>query len=295
MNQYSNYTLIVQPSPTPEADVAAVHEKAADISIQASLAVYAKAFNDSTVFPAGKDYELRAILGAHLTFFTWFAGADTGIKTIADLKGHKVHWKTPGLQYDNWPVALQSLRSVGLDPKKDVQHVDFSTSADAAKALADGKIDAFWASIHTTYIEEADAKRPLVMLPYPREAYETITPPLLKNAWVFRELPVGYRLLVRKQIPCVGFVSVVFCRDELPDEVAYQVAKVTMEHFTELQAVHPVFKDCGVWENQLPDNFLIPYHNGAIRYFKEAGKWNTANEAHQKELVEQIQKLMKSS
>ncbi|HEV2088065.1 MAG TPA: NrtA/SsuA/CpmA family ABC transporter substrate-binding protein [Cryptosporangiaceae bacterium] len=67
------------------------------------------------------------------------AGKDTGIRTVADLKGKKIGYVPASAQ----DILLRlTLKDAGLDPAKDVQLINVQF-ADMAPALARGDIDAF--------------------------------------------------------------------------------------------------------------------------------------------------------
>jgi len=41
-------------------------------------------------------------------------------------------------------------------------------------------------------------------------------------------------------------------------------------------------------EYTLPDVFVIPWHPGAIRYFKEIGWWTPAHDAQQQKMLDEV-------
>lgn len=289
MNQYTDYTSIVQPFPSGVSIYDALHEKKIDLAVQLSSWAYDFAFGIKRVVPVEKHYpEIRGIMGGHTSWWAWVTRADTGIKTIADLKGHTVHYLTPGINLAHI-IGGDSLRAAGIDPEKDVKHISFDSNEASAKGLANKQVDAIWVSIQSAYMEEAAAVRPLVVLPFPKEIYDKMSEES-KETHIIQELPAGYLPLITQNISAVGWPAIVICRDDLPNDVAYQVVKVTMEHAKEVLTIHPLFREYGKWEYQLPDYFVVPFHPGAIKFFKEAGKWTPAHEARQKKLLDQLKK-----
>ena len=56
----------------------------------------------------------------------------------------------------------------------------------------------------------------------------------------------------------------------VPEEVIYNVVKAVFENFDEFKKLHPAF---GVLkkEEMIKDGLSAPLHDGAVKYYKEAG------------------------
>ena len=50
----------------------------------------------------------------------------------------------------------------------------------------------------------------------------------------------------------------------------YQVVKAVFENFEEFQKLHPAFENLKQ-EEMIKDGLSAPLHNGAVKYYKEAG------------------------
>lgn len=88
------------------------------------------------------------------------------------------------------------------------------------------------------------------------------------------------RPFIRGNTPIVSYDSMLIGSDGLTDDDAYQLAKVLHENWAKLQA------DVGPLRATPPENLAlaaspIPYHPGAIKFYKEIGIWTDAHEANQ--------------
>jgi uncharacterized protein len=72
-------------------------------------------------------------------------------------------------------------------------------------------------------------------------------------------------------------------RPDFPEETAYKVTKTLMESQKDMAAIHNVGKEWTL-ENTLKKP-PVPFHTGAIRYFKEKAVWNVALENMQQEIL----------
>lgn len=72
-------------------------------------------------------------------------------------------------------------------------------------------------------------------------------------------------------------------RTDAPAETVYKVVKAVLDHPEEFRAYHAAARFWTV-ENALR-NAAVPFHEGAIRYFKEKGVWTAESEARQKALL----------
>jgi hypothetical protein len=57
---------------------------------------------------------------------------------------------------------------------------------------------------------------------------------------------------------------------KVPDEVIYQVVKAVFDNFDDFKNLHPAFANLKP-EEMIKDGLSAPLHNGAIKYYKEAG------------------------
>ncbi len=294
LNQYANVTAIVQPYPAPASVLKALHEKKADMASQNKKWAHDYTYGDTSLLKHAKFYpEIRVVMGSSHVPFGWVTRPDTGIKTIADLKGRKVTFKIPGLSMSPM-MAAATLRASGVDPDKDVKHVPYPNSPAAAKGLKGKKIDAMWGALATSYIQAVQATVGLSVLSIPPDVFEKLSP-TLKDAYALRELPAGYYTTLDRKIYVAGLPSVIITRTDVSEDIVYQVLKITTDHVKTTRRIHKLFREHGKPEYQITDNFLTPFHKGAIRYFKEAGTWTPAYDARQSQLLEKLRKKVQAS
>jgi hypothetical protein len=74
-----------------------------------------------------------------------------------------------------------------------------------------------------------------------------------------------------EDVPTVGTANGVVANANLPDEVVYQIIKATFENLDVLRRSHPTLENFGL--DNAAEGGLIPYHPGAIRYYREQGVW----------------------
>lgn len=92
----------------------------------------------------GPQQKLRAVLNLHPEVVTLIAADDSGIETLADLRGKKINIGNPGS--GQWGNALDVLATAGIDWKKDI-HAEGLKAAESAGMLQDGRIDAFFYTV----------------------------------------------------------------------------------------------------------------------------------------------------
>ena len=74
-------------------------------------------------------------------------------------------------------------------------------------------------------------------------------------------------------------------RDDISDDLVYKVTKAILDNNDEFATYHKIAREWTA-ENSV-QNIALPFHEGAIRYYKEKGLWNDELEAEQQELLKQ--------
>jgi uncharacterized protein len=85
--------------------------------------------------------------------------------------------------------------------------------------------------------------------------------------WDWYEFPPGTYPNQETLIRTVGSPNVLVTRDDIPEEVVYQITKVIWENLSTLQDIHGATKDMRI---EIAVNGLgAPLHPGALRYYRE--------------------------
>ncbi len=199
--------------------------------------------------------------------------ADSGIKSVYDLKGKRVSTENPGSVTEY--LALKILRAAGIDPDKDIIRERLSVG-DSTKALQEGSIDAFFWSggLPTASIVEL-AKT--LSLKGKQIYVVSIDPKILES--LKKEIPFIVDAVIPRDVygtpenaSTFATWNVFVCHKDIPEEVAYRITKAVFENLNILHnAVKPA-KDTNlnnalIYYSVLP----VPYHPGALKYFKEVG------------------------
>jgi TRAP transporter TAXI family solute receptor len=219
--------------------------------------------------PFPKKLPLRTVLALYPNNLHVVALEGKGIEKVADLKGRRVSTGSPGSGTE--VMALRLLEAAGLNPDKDVKRDKLSVS-ESAGALKDGKIDAFvWVGGVPTAAVLDLAATPGVrikLVPHGdlvakmREKYGPI--------YVTGVIPALAYPGQAKEVSIAVVWNVLICNESLPENMVYAITKVFLEHRNELIAVH---KDASfiTLQNQASGASPLPFHPGALRYFKEKG------------------------
>ncbi|MDP2644410.1 MAG: TAXI family TRAP transporter solute-binding subunit [Desulfobacterales bacterium] len=293
VNQYTPYETIVQPYASSKARFSHLSKGTVDLSTATASNSYSYTYGIpipvdpgvKTAYPGA-----RILTGGNNLYFGWVTRTDTGIKTIADLKGHLVSGMVKG-QGTMMIVAPDTLKAFGLDPEKDVKFLPSPSSTEGVKALIDGKIDATFSSLGGSKIQELVSVRGGRALPFPADKLKSVR--VMPELFKVHMLPTGYLAPLMEPTPVIGTQNFLIGRENLPDEAAYRIVKAILEHYTELLTVSVEFKEWGK-KQAVPSDFFLPYHPGAIKYFKEQGIWTADMDVHQKELLEKVGRLTRT-
>lgn len=208
---------------------------------------------------------------------------DSGIETFEDLRGKRVvteFTSAPGSS----ALTLAALAVHGLS-EDDVRGISVPSLADGVNAIREGRADAAYAATGMGVVTELDATRGALFLnfdPTPEnwaKGNEII--PTTPTPVVPRE---GLVAIDANPTYLQGYRSYFLARENLSEEMAYTIVKAFAEDLEKFQGIHANFANLTL-EAMVGPAVTVPYHDGAIRYYKEVGIWTDELQARQDELL----------
>lgn len=229
--------------------------------------------NYKTAYPS-----IRVISGGVFPFTAGLIVRDKlDVKQIADLKGKRLAWDYGGHAINQtWQNAV--MEAGGLKPS-DVVQVKVSNLNDGVRAVPEGKVDAAFTAVGIGVVEEANAMEPIRFVSVP-------------NTDAANKILARYGAAVVKADPAtgikgdtyvIGYPLQLVSSTKVSDKAVATLLKAWWDHLAELQTIHPLLKR---WtkDSQALTNFTVPYHAGAVRFYKEVGIWTAKHEARAKEI-----------
>jgi TRAP transporter TAXI family solute receptor len=198
---------------------------------------------------------------------------DSPIKSIGDLKGKTLPW---GYNAQTTGRVLQEavLASAGLT-MKDVKTVPTQSLFSGVDLLGEGKVDAAVISIGTGQGQQANVKmashggvRFLNMASSP-DAIARVRKILPARPFVVQPAPFAVGIIGPTTVMAY---SIFFTTNaKMPADVVYNLVKMAHASKADMVKGHPVFRNFD--PNRMVEEIGVPWHPGAIKYYKEIGQW----------------------
>jgi TRAP transporter TAXI family solute receptor len=194
----------------------------------------------------------------------------TGITKMADLKGKRVSTGSGGSATE--VMGFRVIEAAGLDKDKDMKRERLGV-AESVNALKDRKIDAFfWVGGLPTAAVTDLANSPGVKIK------------MIDHANLVGAMNKKYgNLYVEDRIPKETYkgmdadnrqatvMNLLVAHQNMDEKTAYNIVKAVFEHREELIRVHKEAENIKLEIQKTAAAGGIPWHPGALRYFKEKG------------------------
>jgi TRAP transporter TAXI family solute receptor len=194
----------------------------------------------------------------------------SGISKIEDLKGKRVSTGSPGSATEVF--AFRVLEAAGLDHAKDITKERLG-AAESVNALKDRKIEAFFwvGGLPTAAVTDLAATPNTTVkfldIAHLAEKMNAKYGPLYTPAVI----PRGTYSGMDKDARNMTVWNILAVNENMPEDLAYAIAKVLFEKRDELALVHAEGGNIKL-ENQATEKSAgIPFHPGAAKYLKEKG------------------------
>jgi hypothetical protein len=207
---------------------------------------------------------------------------DSPIKTVYDVKGKRMTGEYPA-HLAVWYNMFGHLASAGLT-WSDVQVVPVPAVNDGVDALVQGRADVTEHAINAAKVREADAA---VGVRHVSIDCSPAGEARLKKAvpgYYGRVVKAGSAVAVIEDTCFIAYDVYLATGTRTPDRVVEAMLKAVWENTDKLLPVHPLFRE---WtrERAVDPEVTIPYHDGAVRFYKERGVWTPAMEQAQQTLL----------
>lgn len=208
--------------------------------------------------------KLRAIAGAYPNYIQIVASKESGIKTLADLKGKTLSVGAPksGTELN----ARAIFKAAGLT-YADMGKVQYLPFAESVELIKNRQLDATLQSsgLGMAAIRDLSSVMPLNYVAIPPEVVANIGNAAYHSAMIPANTYDGQP----DAVPTVAITNILVTRSDVPDELAYQMTKLLFENLPRLGNAHSAAKDITL-ENATK-NLPIALHPGAERYYTEKG------------------------
>lgn len=193
----------------------------------------------------------------------------TGVNKIGDLKGKRVSTGSGGSATE--VMAFRVLEAAGLDKDKDMTRERLGV-AESVNALKDKKIDAFFwvGGLPTAAVTDLGATPGVKIKLVDHGDLAKKMNEKYGNLYASSTIKAGtYPGQTTDNVNTVVW-NILVANANMPDQMAYDIVKTIIDKKADLVAVHGEAKNFTV-ENQVKDYSPIPWHPGAVKYFKEKG------------------------
>ena len=206
---------------------------------------------------------LRGVAAIYPNYVQVVASKDSGIKTLADLKGKSLSVGAPksGTELN----ARAILSGAGLT-YKDLGKVEYLPFAESVDLMKNRQLDATLqsAGLGVAAIRDLASSLEIVVVEIPAALVDKIGAPYVKAT-----IPANTYTGQTTDVQGAAVVNYLVTRANLADDLVYQMTKSVFDDRAELVAAHQAANDIKL-ENAL-NGMPIPLHPGAQRYFREKG------------------------
>jgi TRAP transporter TAXI family solute receptor len=258
----------VQPSAGTGAMIPLVNSNEVDMGFANTLELY-DAFHGVGTFDKRPNPKLRTVGVIFPIRVGLFVRNDSPIKTVADLKG-----KTTAYGFTSQEIIKKTvdamLATAGLSVN-DMKTVLVPNLIRGVDEFIGGRVDVTTFALGQAKVAEADAAvSGIRFLPIPDGDKELAA--LKKEfptAYISTANPAPNIAGVKEPIKTMFYDYTIFASADMPAEKVKNILKILAENKDALGQAHPLFR--GMEVGRLYNDIKVPYHDGALAYFKEAG------------------------
>ena len=210
--------------------------------------------------------------------FTFAMASDAGVNSIDDIKGKRVTFVQGAPSLNNATAALLSYANLTWDDVTPVEVGGYNASIDA---VLNNRADMAGGACNSPPFLRIEASpRGLTFARFPHDNAEAVERVRSRLPWYVPHLAIEGPTIPSEGIEVFTSAYPLLVGLDTSDEaLAYSMVKVMHQHFDEYKNNAPGATGWTL-ERQKFGQAFIPFHPGAIRYYKEIGAWTEEAEAN---------------
>jgi TRAP transporter TAXI family solute receptor len=260
LKEKANINMLVQPTAGDQVIVPMVSRGEVEIGITNILEF-------ASYYEGGKNPDLRVIGSVHALRTAFWVRKDAPMQSITDLKGKRVTAGYSAMRTID--LVSRAILATGGLTEKDIQPIMVPNVVRSADDFMSGASDMFFFAFGGPKVREADATvggiRVLEINEAGMDAARKVTP----YGYLTDVAPGPIFTGVSKPMKVYAFDNLLFTNAKVPDEFIYKFIETLENNKGDLVAVQPVLREFSA--AALYKKYDIPYHPGALKYFKDKG------------------------
>ncbi len=208
--------------------------------------------------------KLRAVAAIYTNYIQIVATADSGIKSLADLKGKRM---SVGAAKSGTELNARAvLKAAGLS-YNDLGKVEYLPFGESVDLMKNRQLDATLISsgLGVSAIRDLATSVPIVVVPVPPATVAKIGDAAYQPATI----PAGTYTGQEKDAPTIGIQNYLVTSADLKPDLVYAMTKAIFDHLDTLVAAHSAARETKLANAAKPGP--VPLHEGAARFYKEKG------------------------
>ncbi|NYZ12187.1 TAXI family TRAP transporter solute-binding subunit [Azospirillum sp. RWY-5-1] len=208
--------------------------------------------------------KLRTIGAIYPNYIQIVATKDSGIKTLADLKGKRVSVGAPKSGTELNARAIFGAAGMKYGDFAKTEYLPFGESVDLMK---NRQLDAtlISAGLGVAAIRDLSTTQDITIVSVPEETVKKVG----DETFVSETIPAGTYKGQDEAVRTAAVRNYLVTHSGVSDDIAYAMTKATYENLEALTAAHAAAK--GIKFDASVTKSPVPLHPGAEKYFKEKG------------------------
>jgi TRAP transporter TAXI family solute receptor len=208
--------------------------------------------------------KLRGVAGIYPNYIQIVASADSGIKTLADLKGKRIAVGAPKSGTELNARAIFKAAGLSYGDFAKVEYLPFGQSVELMK---NRQLDATLqsAGLGVSSLRDLAASIKIVIVPIPAAVIAKVGDP----AYQAGTMPANTYEGQSSDVPTAFVQNFLVTHQGVPTDTVYKMTKSMYENLDHLAAAHAAAKQIN--KNAALIGMPLPLHAGAEKYYREIG------------------------